>query len=222
MHLKIYNDYSNKSFPEDEKGEPLPWQRKNIEVAEIMVNPDSLIAELIWDLVDVISLPDEVFLDEINETWWDMVNNSFFPPFALKPCRKNARIYPYLKKIKELKISDNDHLVLGIDLFVEDVSLPKEFNSMREPHEKLLDRAFRWTPKKLEGLISNIIVNNKYENFVDEEIRNIRKRTGVIRDKADKKRYSDLFKRFASVVSLTVLYIWAVIARSVNDEAIST
>ena len=30
------------------------------------------------------------------------------------------------------------------------------------------------------------------------------------------------FETYTSVVSLTVLYIWAVIARSVNDEAIST
>lgn len=134
------------------------------------------------------------------------MSDSFFPGFALKPCAESGRTFPYLKKIKELGISNGDSLVLGAIMDGSEEFIQKEFNAMIKHDEKLLDAVFRWKPEKLDRLISNIIEINPLEKSVDEITENIIKRTGIIRDKADKGRYLDIFERAATyqVVEATI------------------
>jgi hypothetical protein len=206
MQLEIYNDYHNTIFP-DHEGNPSPMESrgrklkggiKDIELVQIKVNPELLIADFIWDLMKKISLPDGVYSDYGEETWWDMVNLSFFPPFGLLPYNGNHRLYPYLKKIEELEIADGDRLILVLNWEADQSSIPKEFNAMSEHDIKLLDKIFRWVPEKLDHLIENIVLNNDLKESVDKLTECFVKGTGIIRDEADKKRYIDTFRRIAT------------------------
>ena len=206
MQLKIYNDYYNTIFPDHEsnpspmesKGRKLKGGIKDIEVVQMKVNPELLIADFIWDIMKKISLPDEDYFYDGEGTWWDMVNSSFFPPLGLLPYRTNPKLYPYLKRIKESGIVNGDKLILVLNWEADQTSIPKEFNAMSEHDTTLLDKIFRWTPEKLDHLIGNIVLNNELKGSIDKVTENFVKGTGIIRDEADKKRYLDTFKRVAT------------------------
>lgn len=206
MQFKIYNDYHNTIFP-DHEGNPSPMESrgrklkggiKDIEAVRIKVDPELLIADFIWDLMKKISLPDGDCFYAGEGTWWDMINLSFFPPFGLLPYKENHRLYPYLKKIKELEIANGDELILVLNWEADQISIPKEFNAMSEHDTRLLDKIFRWTPEKLDHLIENIVLNNELKESVDKVTEYFVKGTEIIRDETDKKRYLDTFKRVAT------------------------
>jgi len=199
MRLKIFNDADNMVFPEDFEDQPAPWERTDIKKVKVDIDPNSLMTDLMWDLMGRITLRG-------GEMWDACVNETFFPAFGLKRCERNSELLPYLKTIKELGLLSEKGLVLGTLVGGTEELLEKEFNAMREHDEKLLDRVFRWTPEKLDMLVDRTVELNELDENVKGRTEVIIKGTGITWDEAGKKRYMEAFERTAlyQVVAATV------------------
>ena len=164
MQLKIHHFPTTATFPDDKDDlfseETFSDGKHGEKVFTIRVTPNHLIAEIIWQLADQLGSSGQE-----RSIYQDV--EGFFPLYGLMLSKNEQEPLPFLNTLKELSIKGSQSMILvGMSFgHVEQEMIPKEFNERANRKDALLDQFFRWTPEKLDQLISNVIEANELTKY---------------------------------------------------------